>query len=93
MTNRDKQYIRNNRLNCSMLDMAAHLDLPYNRVRNFMIENNIQVDKATVMAIKSKKIKSVNRDRNFIRENNPLDDKSKKVKSKLPRCTYGRRIF
>lgn len=58
MTKQDQEYIKNNRLKYSMLDMAAHLDISYNRVRNFMIENNLQVDKATVIAIRSKKIKS-----------------------------------
>jgi phage antirepressor YoqD-like protein len=58
MTKQDQEYIKENRLKLSMLDMAAHLDISYNRVRNFMIENNLQVDKATVIAIRSKKIKA-----------------------------------
>jgi phage antirepressor YoqD-like protein len=53
ITEEQRQYITSNRLVMSMVDIAAQLGISYNRTRNFMIENNLQVDKLGIDKIKS----------------------------------------
>lgn len=53
MTNLQKDYIQENRLKASMVDMATCLSISYNKVRNYMINNNLQTTKKELEQIKT----------------------------------------
>jgi hypothetical protein len=53
-----KNYIKENRFKQSMLDMADDLGISYNKVRNYMVENDLQVTKQQVYEIRATKLKN-----------------------------------
>ena len=55
LTNEQKQFIRDNRLNLSINDMRASTGLSYHDIRNFMIANDLQVPKKEVQRIRLEK--------------------------------------
>jgi len=52
MTKEQIEYIRKNRLKESMYNMAAELDISYNKVRDYMIANNLQLTKEELREMK-----------------------------------------
>ena len=60
MTEEDKKYIKENRLNQSMIDMSKVVNTSYNKVRDYMIENNLNLSKKEINAIKCLKRTSNN---------------------------------
>jgi uncharacterized protein YeeX (DUF496 family) len=50
-----QKYIKENRTKESMLTMAKCLGISYNKVRDYMIKNNLQVSQETVFKIRSLK--------------------------------------
>jgi hypothetical protein len=52
-----EEYIKKNRTKESMLTMAKCLGISYDKVRNYMILNNLQVSQDTVFKIRSLKRK------------------------------------
>jgi len=56
LTTEDKQYIKENRMHYSMMDMAIWIGCSYNRVRNYMIQNDLMVSKKTAYQIRSRKM-------------------------------------
>lgn len=50
-----QNFIRENRLKKSMLDMSKEIGISYNRVREFMIENNLQLTSEQISLIKQLK--------------------------------------
>jgi len=59
-TAHQKQYIRENRLKMSIMKMGKQLDLSYTRVRNFMIENNLELSKDQVQQLRQKTLRTTN---------------------------------
>ena len=59
MTTVQQDYIKENRLKQSMLDMAYSLDISYSKVRNFMIANDLQVPKLQTYKIRAAKTRAV----------------------------------
>ena len=57
MKESDKKYIQENRLKESMLGMAKDLGISYNRVRNYMITENLMLTKKQVQKIQVAKTK------------------------------------
>jgi len=60
MTEDDKKYINENRLNLSMIDMSEVVNISYNKVRDYMIKNNLTLSKKEINVIKCLKRKSNN---------------------------------
>jgi hypothetical protein len=58
MTAAHEDYIKENRLKQSMLDMSYSLGISYNKVRNYMIENDLQVPKLQTYKIRAAKTSS-----------------------------------
>lgn len=52
MNTEAEQYIRENRLKESMLDMSKKINTSYNKVRNYMIANNLTLSKAEINNVK-----------------------------------------
>lgn len=48
LTDNEKQYIRKNRLTMSMVNMGKQMGISYNRVRNFMMQENLMLTKSQV---------------------------------------------
>jgi phage antirepressor YoqD-like protein len=65
MNDDQKEFIKENREKLSMMDIANLLDLSYNRVRNFMIENDLMISPQKVQQIRINKIRKVNRPWNW----------------------------
>lgn len=59
LTPTDKTFIKDQRFNLSMMDMAKKLNSSYNRVRDFMLSSDLMLSKAQVLKIRSKKRKSL----------------------------------
>lgn len=57
LTANDKLFIIENRHKMSMNELANHIGTHYQRVRNYMIENNLQLTKDQVQALRIKKYK------------------------------------
>jgi phage antirepressor YoqD-like protein len=55
-----QNYIEENRLKMSMVDMAQVMDISYNKVRDYMIANNFMLTKEQVYKVKSIKKNNVN---------------------------------
>jgi len=54
-----ENYIKENRLKKSMLDMSIVLGISYNKVRNYMVENNLMISKELVLKIRSSRNKEI----------------------------------
>lgn len=52
LTESDKEYIKKNRLELSMYAMADVIGKPYNRVRDYMRANNLQLTKEQVNTLR-----------------------------------------
>lgn len=52
MNEENQKYIKENRMTMSMKDMATVLGISYNRVRQFMIDEDIMLTKDEVQEIK-----------------------------------------
>lgn len=48
LSDNEKQFIRKNRLTMSMANMGKQIGVSYNRVRNFMIQENLMLTKSQV---------------------------------------------
>lgn len=48
LSDNEKQFIRKNRLTMSMANMGKQIGVSYNRVRNFMIQENLMLTKTEV---------------------------------------------
>ena len=57
LTPEDEKFIRENRHTMSMNDLSKHLNKRYNRIRTFMIDNNLQLPQEQVQQIRIKKYK------------------------------------
>ncbi|KAB8153400.1 hypothetical protein EZY14_009210 [Kordia sp. TARA_039_SRF] len=65
MNSSAEKYIKENREKLSMMDMAKCLNISYNKVRNFMIENDLMISPEKVQQIRINKIRKVNRPWNW----------------------------
>ncbi len=48
-----EKYIIENRFSKSMVDMAKQISIPYNKVRDYMIANNLALTKQQIHKIKA----------------------------------------
>lgn len=52
------QYIKENRINRSMKQMAEDLNVPFCRIRKYMIDNNLELDSDQLRNIRIKNLKT-----------------------------------
>lgn len=62
------EFIKANRLEMSMVHLAKHLEMPYSRLRNYMVANNLQVDLKTIQKIRVTKMKKRSKKRFWVKD-------------------------
>lgn len=56
LTEKEKQFIQDNRITMSMNDISHHLQVNMYQIRKYMIDNKLQLEKKQVQNLRSKKL-------------------------------------
>lgn len=65
MTLEKQKFIKENRLKLSMIDISKAIHISYNKVRNYMVENNLMLSKTEINNVKIIKRSNKNKSWNW----------------------------